>query len=102
MRKTLLGGGRYLFYKLYIVVSWHPVASAPIGRWEVALDRYLRFFLAGEVGFEPTNAAVKALCLARLGDSPILVAVWRTAERKHLGCFSLLERHLKHQKSVYC
>ena len=75
MRKTLLGGGRYLFYKLYIVVSWHPVASAPIGRWEVALDRYLRFFLAGEVGFEPTNAAVKALC--RKPDLAIPQYQWR-------------------------
>ena len=47
----------FIFYKYYI---------------KNFLKFQVNFYRAGAVGFEPTNAGVKVLCLKPLDDAPIL------------------------------
>ena len=44
--------------------------------------------LAGDVGFEPTNAGIKIRCLNQLGESPTIHALYQTLQRMLLQPFN--------------
>ena len=44
--------------------------------------------LAGDVGFEPTNAGIKIRCLNQLGESPTIHALYQSLQRMLLQPFN--------------